>query len=60
MEYLSCNKVEIIKISYQGYVEIVEMAWILCLLVFICVKKQKTLKIAWLLGIFCYNKNDVF
>ncbi len=43
---VGCNKVEIIKISYQGYVEIVEMALIFCLLVFICLKKQKTPKIA--------------
>ncbi len=46
MGNITCNKVEIIKITYQVYVEIVEMAWNLCVLVFIYVKKQKTPKIA--------------
>lgn len=33
------GKVEIRKINYQGYVDIVEIVWILCVLVFIDVKK---------------------
>lgn len=33
------NKVEFIKFSYQDDVEIVERALMLCLLLFICMKK---------------------